>query len=392
MAATTRFLHTADWQLGKPFAGVEDPQKRALLVQERFAVLDRIGRVARDEGAAFVLVAGDVFDSPRPTPAVVVQACDAIGRLGLPVYAIPGNHDHGGAGSLWETEFFRLQAAELAPQLTVLLARQAVEREDAVLFPCPLLQRHEVADPTGWLREVAIGDGWDPRKPRLVMAHGSVQDFGGFHDDEEVDGATRNRLDLGRLDAGRFDFMALGDWHGTKQVMEGAWYSGTPEPDRFPKGGEHDPGNVLLVEAERGAAPGVRVVRTAGIEWHEMDWDFTGDARVAGLRERVEETVGQRVNRDVLRLRVRGALGFEAMGLLEGLMESWRARLIRLRLDHQVVLAPAAEELEALTRRDGDPVIARVAARLSELARGPDETAAVARHALRELHRACAAG
>ncbi|MBX3746534.1 MAG: DNA repair exonuclease [Verrucomicrobiae bacterium] len=394
MAATTRFLHTADWQLGKPFAGVEDAQKRALLVQERFSVLERIGRLARDEGAAFIVVAGDVFDSPRPMPPVIAQACDAIGRLGLPVYAIPGNHDHGGEGSLWGTEFFRAQAADLAPNLTVLLSRQALEREDAVLFPCPLLQRHEAADPSGWLREAGLEDGRDPQRPRVVLAHGSVQDFDGFHDDEEADGGSRNRLDLGRLglEAGRFDYVALGDWHGTKRVEDWAWYAGTPEPDRFTKGGDHDPGNVLLVEAGRGGTPWVRVLRTAGIEWHELDWDCAGDAGVAGLREQVERCVGQRVNRDVLRLRVRGSIGFEAMTSLEALMESWRARLIRLRLENEVVLAPSPEELEALTRREGDPVIARVAARLSELARGPEETAAVARQALRELHRACAAG
>ena len=31
------FIHTADWQLGKPFAGVDDVQKRALLQNERLS-------------------------------------------------------------------------------------------------------------------------------------------------------------------------------------------------------------------------------------------------------------------------------------------------------------------------------------------------------------------
>ena len=29
MASMTTFIHTADWQLGKPFAGIADPAKRA---------------------------------------------------------------------------------------------------------------------------------------------------------------------------------------------------------------------------------------------------------------------------------------------------------------------------------------------------------------------------
>src|SRR5262252_251827 len=44
----TTFLHTADWQLGKPFAGIEDMQKRSLVRQERIAVLGRIAETARE--------------------------------------------------------------------------------------------------------------------------------------------------------------------------------------------------------------------------------------------------------------------------------------------------------------------------------------------------------
>jgi hypothetical protein len=36
---STRFLHTADWQLGKPFAGIGDPQKPVLVQQERIYVM-----------------------------------------------------------------------------------------------------------------------------------------------------------------------------------------------------------------------------------------------------------------------------------------------------------------------------------------------------------------
>ena len=45
-----------------------------------------------------------------------------------------------------------------------------------------------------------------------------------------------------------------------------------------------------------------------------------------------------------------------------------------------------------VTRRAGDPLISRVAARLTAMAAGDDEAAATARVALRELHAACVAG
>jgi DNA repair exonuclease SbcCD nuclease subunit len=87
---TVTFIHTADWQLGKPFAGVEDVQKRSLLQNERLIVIKRIADKAREHNAEFVLLAGDLFDSSSATKATVSAAFSAIGALGLPAYAIPG--------------------------------------------------------------------------------------------------------------------------------------------------------------------------------------------------------------------------------------------------------------------------------------------------------------
>ena len=86
------FLHTADWQLGKPFQRVADDAKRARLQNERLASLRRIGEVVRERRAAFVVVAGDVFDSPSPLNSTVAAACEAIGAMKVPVLVIPGNH------------------------------------------------------------------------------------------------------------------------------------------------------------------------------------------------------------------------------------------------------------------------------------------------------------
>jgi hypothetical protein len=47
--------------------------------------------------------------------------CAAIGRLGVPVFLIPGNHDHGGQLGLREQPFFEPEREQLAPNLRVLL-------------------------------------------------------------------------------------------------------------------------------------------------------------------------------------------------------------------------------------------------------------------------------
>lgn len=387
---STRFLHTADWQLGKPFAGIADVQKRSLVQQERFAAIRRLGPVATEHRAEFVLVAGDLFDSASVTKATVSAACSAIGRLGIPVLAIPGNHDHGGPGSIWQQAFFQRECASLAPNFRILLAPEPVELETAVIFPCPLLRRAESADPTTWLRSLNLATDAFGGKPRIVLAHGSTQGFGAVQDDDEGDAGATNQLDLSKLAAPSFDYLALGDWHGTKQVGAKAWYAGTPEMDRFPKGESNEPGHCLTVAVSRTDLPHVQPVRTARLGWHQLACDFADDGALARLRQAVEALVGTRSNEDLLRLELSGSLGIEAATRLEEFLESLDARLLRLKLSNRTVISPSAVEIEALTQRAADPLIARVATQLVARAAGSNDEAVVARIALRELHAACA--
>lgn len=383
-----KFLHTADWQLGKPFARISDVGKRSLVRQERFNVVRRIGEVAKAHGAEFVIVAGDLFDSPTADKSTVSSACSAIGQLGLPVYVIPGNHDHGGAGGIWDQEFFVREQSKLAPNLHVLLKAEPVGLEQAWLLPCPLLRRAESGDATGWLRQSGVILNCECAKPRIVIAHGSTTDFGGSGGEEEGDNQATNRLELARLPMAELDYIALGDWHGTHQAGEKAWYPGTPENDRFPKGGDHDPGNVLVVELERGGRPQVTPVRTARLGWHELHFDFSGDASLGALQDRLQGMIGQRAGEDLLLLELTGSLGVEASMELEHVLESLESRLLRLKLRNQTAVAPSEAEILALTQRPGDPLISSVSRKLLALSQTGDEAASTARIALRELHRA----
>ncbi len=383
----TKFLHTADWQIGKPFAGIADAHNRALVQQERLAVIDRIGEAARGHGAEFILVAGDLFDSPTPTRAMVSATCAAIGRIGLPVIAIPGNHDHGGAGGPWEREFFVQERAELAPRLSILAEPAPFVIGGAVIFPCPLTRRAESADTTAWLRDPGVPSAAG-KAVRIVLAHGSTRGFGGESDEDESVSTATNRIDLGRLEAGEFDYVALGDWHGTKEVGAKAWYCGTPEPDRFPKGEANRPGHALAVTVERGGEPDVAAIATARFGWHRIERNLADDGAVDALRDEIDVLMGQRTQRDLLRLEVGGTLGIDATTRLEALVGTLEARLLRVKWIDQTTLAPSDAEIVALTERAGDPLIARVAGELVARADGTDEDAAVARVALRELHAA----
>src|SRR5829696_938578 len=310
------FIHTADWQLGKPFAGVESDDKRALLRHERIAAIQRIGALAKQRAVSFVVVAGDLFDSTTPTKATVSAACSAIGAMEVPVFVVPGNHDHGGRGSVWLQDYFQREQQQLAPNLKVLLSEDAVELEDAVIFPCPLLRRHETKDPTACLQHLPDLDVRYGSKARIVLAHGSTIDFRTTADEED-DGGAVNVLDLSRLPESEFDYIALGDWHGTKQITAKAWYAGTPEPDRFAKGDDYSPGNVLVVRAGRGLAPTVERVSTARMEWKQIPFTFRSEADVPKLAEEVEAVIANRTDQALLQLRLKGALGIAASNELE---------------------------------------------------------------------------
>jgi len=386
----TTFIHTADWQLGKSFARVEEFSKRARLQQERISVLHRIAEHVTAYDAAFVLVAGDLFDSTTVTRSVVSEACSAIGRMGVPVYVIPGNHDHGGPGGIWEQTFFNQERKQLAQNLTVLLSAEPIATEHALLFPCPLLRRHESTDTTAWLRKIEPDELEQfGSKPRIVVAHGSIQGFGSIDEDDDSGSNSVNQIDLSRIPSGVFDYVALGDWHGTKQVADNAWYSGTPEQDRFPKGDSNRPGNILVVQSARGVPPVVSEVKTAKFGWHNETFRFSEDSSVELFQQNIAQVIENRVGEDLLRLEFSGSLGLKALGQLEAIQESLKSRLLRLKLSGGVRTAPTAAEIDSLTMRGDDPVIAAVAKALLLSAQGDSEEAQIARLALRELYTAC---
>lgn len=212
------FLHAADWQLGKPYARVFDETMRVRLQNERIDCLRRISDTVSKTNASFVLVVGDLFDIPSPVNSTVARACEAIGHMKVPVLVIPGNHDHGGPGSLWEQPFFIREREQHAPNLRVLLTAGPVMLDHAVVFPAPLLRRHDHTDPTSWIRSAFDSPDFPRDLPRIVMAHGSVQGFDSAQDDEDEESKGLNRIDLSRLPDLEIDYIALGDWHGTKQI------------------------------------------------------------------------------------------------------------------------------------------------------------------------------
>jgi DNA repair exonuclease SbcCD nuclease subunit len=188
-----------------------------------------------------------------------------------------------------------------------------------------------------------------------------------------------------RLPTADYDYVALGDWHGTSEITPKAWYSGTPETDRFPKGADNDPGNILEVVASRGLPPQVTKTRTSHLNWVSLDHRFTADEQVAEIEAKLLNEILAKADTTLIKLHFTGSLGIQASGALQKLYAVSRARSIRLKLKDEVGIAPTQEEIDKLCSDKQNQLIALVASKLVELTKTNPAEAAKASLALREL-------
>ena len=322
-----KLLHTADWQLGLRLNFVPGEQAARLRAQ-RFDTVRHLAELAREHAVDAVVVAGDVFDDNGVGADSIQQARDALRTFGdIPVVLLPGNHDP----ATPDSALARL--GELPGAVHVATAREAISLAGGEVYPCPLTSRHTYEDAADWLPERSDRD-----KVRVVVAHGGALQFG-----EETE--APNRLDVYRMLARGYDYVALGDWHGTFEVNARAWYAGAPEATRFK---EKRPGNALLVEiAEPGSTPAVEVIPVARTQWLTEEVELAGDDDIDHLAEQLDALPEK--SWTLLELTLRGELSLAGRARLDELIEDYTERLALLRVREDAVsAAPTPEDLAAL--------------------------------------------
>jgi DNA repair exonuclease SbcCD nuclease subunit len=356
-----RFLHTADWQIGRAYPRFA-PDDAAQLAEARLDTVARIAALASEHRVDAVLVAGDVFDAQTVSDKTVRRLFNALSGFEGSWLVIPGNHDAALAASVWT----RARRLGCIPSNVHALERPGCHLFESLgfaLLAAPLVQRHVHADLTGWFDEAAT----PPHLARVGIAHGCVEGIL----PETVDSA--NPIAADRATRARLDYLALGDWHGTRRIDARTWYSGTPEPDRF-RG--NDPGNVLLVDvAAPGAEPQVRPLPVAAYRWHEV----RAEVSVASDVEALATQLAGLSSRDVVALRVAGRVDLEAreriarlVGEAQGRVRAFDADLAGLRL------RPTDADIARLA---ADGYLGEVLAELREAAARGGETGIVARGA-----------
>jgi DNA repair exonuclease SbcCD nuclease subunit len=348
--ALMQFLHTSDWQLGKPF-GRAPAQARAALREARLDAIDTLAAAARREGAEIVLVAGDMFDSAEPGDRVYRQALTRMkAAADIRWVLLPGNHDPARADGLWS----RL-IGEAPATVTVCLEPQPLALAEGFwLLPAPLQFKRSLDDPTGWFDHAETPVG----AKRIGLAHGAIRDFGSG-------GAATNLIAPDRAHRSGLTYLALGDWHSRREIDPHTYYSGTPEPDDF---GREVSGVALHVDL-RGDNPRVADVPIGRYHWTAADWSLRDAATLNGLLASLAPAV-ERANL-VARLKLSGLLSLAECVSVRDRLENELAHEVRwldLNLDDLYarptdtdlsdigahgVLRVAAERLQALSAEGG---------------------------------------
>lgn len=372
---TVRFIHTADLQLGMTRHFLEG-EAQARFTQARIDVIGRIGAVAGERDCAFVVVAGDVFDSNFVDRQVLLRSLQAMGATGVPFYLLPGNHDTIGAGSVYRDPQF---LAACPPTVRVLTDAEPVDAGDGVqVVGAPWSTKRPGAD----LVTAAVADLPADGTIRVAVGHGAVR--GVAYDGEALSLIEPDGL-RPHLDRGAVHYVALGDRHSTTCVdgLDGrVWYSGAPEPTSHT---EVDPGNVLVVEAgpESCSVESVRVGEWSFHSFEPLPLDGAEDVDL--LERRLAEL--ERPSCSIVRIAPVGSVNLRDHARYEQVVEHASTLLASLQewgRRSDLVVVPDVADMEDLGL--SGPAAATLD-ELRELAASGTSGAEVAADALGLLHR-----
>ena len=370
-----KFIHTADWQLGMTrhfLSGEAQPRFSGA----RLDAVRRIGELAVEEGCEFVVVCGDVFESSQIDRQVLVRTLDVMASTPqVTFYLLPGNHDPLDAASVYLSGRFR----EHKPKNVVVLENsQPVPVADGIeLVAAPWTSKRPLCD----LVDQACALREPTEALRIVAGHGALDTRSPDADNPALIALARLEE---RIEAGEVHYVALGDRHST--TNEGTsgrvWYSGAPEPTGYD---EIDPGNVLVVELNRGR---VRVESRRVGTWvfRSSERDLASDADIDALQEWLASLEDK--ERTIVKLSLVGQVSIAQKARLDRLLDGFADLLAALQTWERrsdLVVVPDESDIESL----GLSGFAHDAlSDLQDVAQSADESAAVtASDALALLHR-----
>lgn len=244
-----RFLHTADWHIGKKLHGYD-------LLNDQKESINQIIEIAEKEKVEAIVIAGDLYDRAVPAVEAVELLNQKLIEINLekkfPLLAISGNHDSASrlaTGQPW----YRLKNFQLHTKMTQ--AFEPIEFVDTQFF---LLPYFEPMDASFYFQEEIrtiqqafekvipeIKKQFDPHKKHVLVTHFFIT--GSLRTESETTIEVGGLNGLSKELFKDFDYTALGHLHSKNAIRDGKIrYSGSPL--KFSLSETNDEKGVFIVD------------------------------------------------------------------------------------------------------------------------------------------------
>ncbi len=288
------FVHAADLHLDTPFKGISEtaPHVGAALREASLDAFDSLVDLCLSRRAAFLVLAGDLYDGPERGLRAQLRLLDGLRRLsdaGIATFIVHGNHDPVEEG--WS-------AVQTWPDLVHVFGHDAVaavpvERDGRVLATVQGIsyERREVTEnlALGFVRQA--GEGL-----QVAVLHCNVAGAPDGH-------APYSPCTLEDLRGVGLDYWALGHVH-SRSVLSGApggsesWvvYPGNLQA-RSPKPSELGEKGATVVEVRSGRVASLEAVPCDRVRFVLLELDVSALEAVIEVRSQLAEAAAERLER-----------------------------------------------------------------------------------------------
>lgn len=315
-----KLLHIADLHLGLQFKN--HPEAQETLVQARYETLQKLVRLANDENADILAIAGDLFDKTSMKASEIQQAIQSINQFnGNVVLVLPGNHDYITADSqLWDR--FKKEAGEC---VLVLDEKVPVDLNaydlNAIVYPGPCHAKHSSEHTIGWVKD----EQKDTEKVHIGIAHGSIEGVSPDFDQRYFP------MTVAELEDAGVDIWLMGHTHITwpekPDKRDIIFNPGTPEPDGFDC--KHE-GRAFLHTIDDQESIQTEILSTGTYRFVRNSTSLNSESDVNKILETYEDEKWQKV---VLKLNVSGKLEPELYDRWKEKRQLLRDQVLELKLD-----------------------------------------------------------
>ncbi|MGH9295254.1 MAG: metallophosphoesterase family protein, partial [Acidimicrobiales bacterium] len=283
------FVHAADLHLDAPFKGVGQaaPRIAEALREASLHAFDSLVDLCIERRAAFLVVAGDVYDGPEHGLRAQLRFRDGLARLsaaGISSFVAHGNHDPVETGwsavSSWPERVVIFPAGQVTTE-----AVERGGRQIALVHGISFGRRDERENlALGFRRRGGPG-------VEVGVLHCNVGGTAGYDDYAPCS--------LEDLCSARLDYWALGHVH-QRTVLSGRAHSDEPFvvysgnlQSRSLRQSELGPKGATVVEVRAGRVASVELVPCDKVRFEAVECDVTQLGSVSGLKECLEALGGE---------------------------------------------------------------------------------------------------